>query len=66
MQTFIDKYIEQGMQQQGNKILIALLSQRFGDVPGWAKQKIYEADVHSVEEWAIRLMSANTLDEVFH
>lgn len=70
MQTFIDKYIEQGkqqgMQQGGYKILAAMLVQRFGSLPEWAGKKIKEADVDSLEDWSIRLLSADNLDEVFH
>jgi len=66
MQTFIDKYIEQGMQQGIHKILTTPLSCRFGTLPEWAKKKIEEADVVSIEEWSLKLLSASTVDEVFH
>jgi len=78
VQTFIDKYIEQGMQQGiqqgmqqgmqqgGNKILTAQLKKRFGTLPGWVEKKIAEADVSAIEEWSLNLLSASTIDEVFH
>jgi len=70
MQTFIDKYIEQGIQQgmqQGmHKILITMLNRRFGTLPEWTKKKIAEADVVLIEEWSLKLLSASSVDDVFH
>ncbi len=74
MQTFIDKYIEQGMQQgmqqgvqQGmHKILTSQLISRFGILPEWASKKIEDADLASIEEWSLKLLSASTVDDVFH
>ena len=70
MKTFIDKYIEQGMQQgvrqTGSKILGSQLSQRFGTLPDWAASKIKNADLDTLEKWSLRVLSAKTLDEVFH
>ena len=74
MKTFIDEYIEQGMKQgmqqgmqQGQyKILSAQLNHRFGTLPDWVSKKIKNADVVSLEEWSLRLLSAKSLDEIFH
>ncbi len=68
MQTFIDKYISQGIQQgiqQGEaKILLRQMEARFGRLPPWAKEKIEHADPESVETWSIRLLSADTPEDV--
>ena len=70
MKTFIDEYIEQGMQkgmhQQGYKILSTQLAHRFGTLPTWAKEKIDNADINTLEKWSLQLLSAEKLDEVFH
>lgn len=81
MKTFIDEYIEQGMQkgmqegmqegmQQGaqriNKILSTQLTLRFGTLPQWATEKIDGADMDTLEQWCLKLLSAEKLDEVFH
>ncbi|MCP4105586.1 MAG: DUF4351 domain-containing protein [Desulfobacteraceae bacterium] len=68
MQTFIDKYINQGLhqglQQGETKLLLRQMEARFGTIPQWAKQKIEHADIATVEDWGIRLLSANSLKEV--
>ncbi len=68
MQTFIDKYINQGLQQglhQGKAtMLLQLMEARFGAIPQWAKKKIEIADIAAIEDWGIRLLSANSLKEV--
>jgi hypothetical protein len=74
MKTFIDEYIEQGRkkgrkegrQEAGYKILSTQLTHRFGDLPKWATEKIDNADIHTLEKWSLRLLSAEKLDEVFH
>ncbi|MCP4130896.1 MAG: hypothetical protein GY754_07925, partial [bacterium] len=37
---------------------------RFGTVPQWAKEKIKQADTEVIENWSIRLLSANSPEEV--
>jgi predicted transposase/invertase (TIGR01784 family) len=78
MQDFIDKYMEQGMRkgmqkgmregvQQGqSKMLTVMLTHRFGRLPDWADEKIRKADVETIEQWSIRMLSASSIDEVFH
>ncbi|MCP4347364.1 MAG: DUF4351 domain-containing protein [Desulfobacterales bacterium] len=68
MQTFIDKYISQGLHwglHQGEaKLLLRQMEARFGAIPQWAKQKIEQADIAVIEDWGIRLLSADSLKEV--
>ncbi len=67
MQTFIDEYINQGFQQglhQGEtEMLVRQMEARFGALPQWAKQKIGQADITSVENCSIRLLNANSIEE---
>ncbi|MGE0086305.1 MAG: Rpn family recombination-promoting nuclease/putative transposase [Desulfococcaceae bacterium] len=71
MQTFIDKYINQGMQlgmqqglQQMAKIFLRQMEIRFGGVPEWAEEKIRQADMKRIEEWSIRLLKAERVEDV--
>jgi predicted transposase/invertase (TIGR01784 family) len=66
MQDFIDKYIEQGVQQGERKLLASQLKHRFGTLPEWACGRIEKADAAAIEQWSIRLFSASSIDEVFH
>ncbi|MEO5326673.1 MAG: DUF4351 domain-containing protein [Magnetococcus sp. THC-1_WYH] len=47
------------------KILTRLLQRRFGVVPDWVNKKIAEAEPPSLEEWSLRFVDAQSLDDVF-
>ncbi len=47
------------------KMLTRLLQRRFGTVPDWASEKITKADLSSLEEWSLRFVDAQSLDDVF-
>ncbi|MBF8271696.1 MAG: Transposase, partial [Magnetococcales bacterium] len=38
---------------------------RFGTVPDWANEKIAKAEPPSLEEWSLRVLDAQSLDDVF-
>ena len=77
MQTFIDKYIDQGRakgkheglqegkQEGGALLLTCQLKKRFGSLPDWAGQKLKEADSATLETWGLNLLSANRLEDIF-
>ncbi|MBF0418758.1 MAG: Rpn family recombination-promoting nuclease/putative transposase [Magnetococcales bacterium] len=46
-------------------ILTRQLQRRFGSVPEWANQKIAGAELSSLEEWSLRILDAQSMDEVF-
>ncbi len=64
MQTFIDKYISQGITQGEIRILLRQMEARFGRLPRWAKEKIEQADTEAIEKWSIRLFTASTPEDV--
>ena len=66
MQTFIDKYISQGIQQGEARILLRLMETRFGKLPPWIMDKIRHADTESIESWSLRLFSANIPEDVLN
>ncbi|MCP4104439.1 MAG: hypothetical protein GY749_02725 [Desulfobacteraceae bacterium] len=43
-----------------------MLFKGFGTLPLWAEQKIEHADIAAVEDWSIRLLSADSLKEVLN
>ncbi len=53
-----------GMRKEGTKMLLRMMEARFGAVPQWIKEKIEKADIAAIEEWGIRLLSANSPEEV--
>ncbi|MBF0296263.1 MAG: DUF4351 domain-containing protein [Magnetococcales bacterium] len=57
---------EQIGEQKGEaKILTRLLQRRFGAIPDWAGEKIAKATPQSLEEWSLRFVDAQSLDEIF-
>jgi hypothetical protein len=74
MQEGLEKGIEKGREEgreEGRKsgetaLLKKMLELKYGPLPPWAEDKIAQADGAAIEQWAINLLSAQTLDEVFH
>lgn len=70
MQTFIDRYIKQGIdigQQQGEaKMLLRQIERRFGPPPEAVRQRILGADSESLLRWSDRILSAESLEAVLH
>ena len=56
--------LKKGIHQEGTKILLRLMEARFGAVPKWAKEKIEQADITAIEDWSIRVLTANSLEEM--
>jgi hypothetical protein len=42
-----------------------LLRQRFGEVPEWAAVRLQAAAPAQLETWALRVLEAESLEEVF-
>ena len=70
MQTFIDKYVQQGVQQglqQGEaNILIHLMQTKFGTVPSEAIGRIEQADADTLLHWSERILTAEKPEDLFH
>jgi hypothetical protein len=43
-----------------------MLELKFGPLPPWAADKLTQADAADIEQWAANLLSAQTLEAVFH
>ncbi len=69
MKSFLKKYFDQGRQegrQEGEvRILLRLLRRRFGELPGWAEERLRRASSGMLETWSERILTASTLDEMF-
>jgi len=66
MQTFIDRYIEQGQQQGEAKILLHQIEQKFGPPSESVRQRLAEADPDTLLYWSERILTADNLDAVLH
>lgn len=81
MKSFLKKYFDQGRQegrQEGRRegrqegrlegeirVLLRLLHRRFGELPGWAEERLRQASSAMLETWSERILTASTLEEVF-
>lgn len=54
-----------GERKEAAKILTRQLQRRFGVVPNWVSEKIAKAEPPSLEEWSLRILDAQSLDDVF-
>jgi hypothetical protein len=61
----IEKGIEKGMAAHARSQLRRLLSRRFGPLPGWTEDRLDAANIEQLEEWADRILDAQTMDDVF-
>ena len=66
---FAKRYMAEGRKEgreAGERaIVLRQLMKRFGPLPAAAVERVEQADVATVEEWAERLLTAETLDQVF-
>ncbi|MDO5104241.1 MAG: DUF4351 domain-containing protein, partial [Lautropia sp.] len=57
--------IEQGRQQGGQGMLAHLLHLRFGELSATTEAQLAAASPAELNQWAERILTAQTLDEVF-
>ncbi|AEC21741.1 hypothetical protein PT7_3201 [Pusillimonas sp. T7-7] len=60
---------EEGKQEGGRatatSILIALITRKFGEVPNWAQARLAGADQSSLDRWAVQILDAKRIEDVF-
>ncbi len=57
--------LQQGLQQGEASLLIRQLERRFGVLPDGTRDRVLAADIAMIEEWALRVLDAATLEDVF-
>jgi hypothetical protein len=55
----------QGRTEGGAKVLVRLIEKRFGAVSPQLRQRIFSADVATLEAWVVRVSDAPDLQSVF-
>ena len=56
--------IEKGRAEGQALILQKQLAKRFGNVPGWAEQRILSARPEQLEDWALRVLDGKSVEDV--
>ena len=57
--------LEQGVQQGELTLLRRLIEERFGPIPQWAEDRLATRSAAELEELAVRVLKAKTLEELF-
>lgn len=58
-------YYEKGLAEGAAKTLTRLLEKRFGIIPVALRQRIFAADVSSIDAWTERILDAPSLESIF-
>jgi flagellar biosynthesis/type III secretory pathway protein FliH len=56
---------DEGYKDGERALLARQLASRFGELPAGVRQRIDAAEREDIERWALRVLDAATLDEVF-
>ena len=56
---------EEGRKQGYREVLIPQFSARFGELPGWVHDRLQAASACELEDLAIRLLRADSLESLF-
>lgn len=63
----IEKGLQQGMQQGEAAVLLRLLERKYGPESAAAcRRRLEQADAETLLRWSERILTAETIDEVFH
>jgi len=57
--------LEQGREHDERCVLQRQLTRRFGELPGWAAERLETASAEQLEAWADEILVAGSLGEVF-
>ena len=56
---------EEGKLEGEARLLSRQLELKYGPLPQWAKDKIAAANKDALENWGLKLINSNSLEEVF-
>lgn len=59
------KGLQEGRKEEAARLLSKLVRLKYGDLPEWAEGKIQQADTEQLEQWAERILSAETIEQLF-
>ncbi|GAA5169841.1 DUF4351 domain-containing protein [Modicisalibacter zincidurans] len=58
-------FLNDARREEAQRILHKQLGLKFGDLPGWAEQRLEQATPEQLEDWSAAILTANSLDELF-
>lgn len=57
--------LEEGVQKGAAELLTTLITGKFGSLPHWASARMAEADEATLKQWALRILKAHRIEDVF-
>jgi hypothetical protein len=66
MQTFIDRYIDQGQRLGEATVLLRQIERKFGPPSDSVRERVLAADSDALLEWLGRILDAESVDAVLH
>ena len=64
VETWKRQWVQAGRQEGEAALLLRLLESRFGALPDWARDRITSADTAALEQWGLRLLDTESLDDI--
>ncbi|WP_404297300.1 hypothetical protein [Halomonas sp.] len=64
--TFTEQWTDSGIRQGLKLALCRQISLKFGEIPAWVDERLKQASDEQLDTWVARILTANTLDEVFN
>ena len=61
----LEKGREEGQIKGASGLLTMQITSKFGMLPDWARARIVEADEVTLNQWALRILQAERLEDVF-
>jgi hypothetical protein len=65
MLTIADKLRAEGRSEGQRKLVLQQLARRFGTLPPEIEERVAKAEMSELQDWAMRLLDARSLDQVF-
>jgi hypothetical protein len=63
-QQWLQEGEQRGRREGEAALLVRQLERRFGVLPGWARDRIAIGDTVVLKEWGVRVLDANSLEDV--
>lgn len=57
--------LEAGRREAVSDILATQIARRFGEMPHWVQARLAEADQSSLDRWAVQILDAQRIEDVF-
>jgi hypothetical protein len=64
LETGRQRGLQEGQQRGKAALLLRQIQRRFGTLPAWVTDQVLAADIATLDEWGLRILDANRLEDV--